>query len=353
MNNSKRQYEQHINTNKYNKITFYTLSNDILLRKTTYTYGALTGKSSYEINGEAIKEYLENLFVLSNGFTPIYDYNKIKSKCSEILRERINSFRPTKELFLKVILANGFSDYNDQLKLELYETIKNIYNNYRPDFYTIANECKTIDYDSNYEKLFNISKQIFTELKEFVSEEIIKLEKENFKTNDKIVKKLIDMKEILDKYLNYSNEEFYNEFFRDKQLNLDTTIMKSIENSLLHEYFKVTNLIKDASYTFAISELFHAIPPEYLNENLYSEYNPFYENTSTPFILDFIKICDKYCVKEDKTKYTKEEIIEYLINKCQRFSVRQQEVLDEYINNIKNPEEDYYDDIKKLAKFYL
>ena len=72
MNNSKRQYEQHINTKTYNKITFYTLSNDILLRKTTYTYGALTGKSSYEINGETIKEYLENLF--SNFILLIYLY---------------------------------------------------------------------------------------------------------------------------------------------------------------------------------------------------------------------------------------------------------------------------------------
>ena len=96
--------------------------------------------------------------------------------------------------------------------------------------------------DLYYEKLFNISKQIFIELKEFISEEIIELKKENSKINEKIIKKLIDMKEILDRYLNYSNENFYNEFFRDKQLNLDTTIMKSIENSLLHEYFKVTIL---------------------------------------------------------------------------------------------------------------
>lgn len=260
-----------------------------------------------------------------------------KKKLEVDFKEYIEKIQINKKNKIQNIVRKEFSgdikyqEDNIDLVDSFYDYLKELYGEN-----LIIVFCDCLGFDKN--KVYNFGE--YYNLVKFY-ERIIKfleLEKYEFNNGGNSLNKE-KIKEIEDIKRNILEEK------NNLLLNINKNYLKYADNDdfvnasceFINKLFlDISLLLENNNDNISMSEIFSEIDSEYIERNFYHLFSPIEGNMEIPFIVKFNEVILKYCSKDDGTKYTEKEIIDFLMNKyvvCTMEEPNSINTLIEYLND--------------------
>lgn len=280
-----------------------------------------SGEKRYIFDEKLLKDfYLDNLIKVGSNFVKVSD--DLKNILEKEFKSYIDSIKISKKNKVQNIVKKEFSsdikyqeDNYDPVVL-FYQYLKNKYND------GLVNEFgKYLEFDK-----FKICgcKEYF-ELVSFYERVIKFLEIEEYEIrNDKTVFNRDNLEELnrIKKIILEEKNNLLINVSKNYMKYMDDDGIIAVTRNIIDKFLLNTDLlVENNSDVISLSDIFREIDPDMIEEEFYSIFNPIEGNINISFIVKFTDVCSRVCLKEDGSKYTESEIMDYLIDKYVKYTV--------------------------------